>query len=232
MTRPRDGGGVKYVDRETGTDHGRDQSALHVVSAPVSFADITPWNRFAMASEQGLEMGWTAPGGIDAPKCGLEECMRLPEDRRRVPSVDLVLRTISKSGKLTRAATTRRWRARLEQRSRRSMSNPPAGGSVRHPQGVTIMRLPTAMLAACLLPSMAWAQVQRPPEKVWTAAPVPGRLPSAVSPADRAGDSTGTDASSPFSSTPLGARTDSRPNDITRDGGSPGTDSVTPNLSR
>ncbi len=38
-------------------DHGREQSALHVVSAPVSFADITPWDRFAMASEQGLVLG-------------------------------------------------------------------------------------------------------------------------------------------------------------------------------
>jgi predicted transposase YbfD/YdcC len=38
-------------------DHGREQSPLHVVSAPVSFADITPWDRFAMASEQGLVLG-------------------------------------------------------------------------------------------------------------------------------------------------------------------------------
>ena len=38
-------------------DHGREQSALHVVSAPVSFADITPWDRCAMASKQGLVLG-------------------------------------------------------------------------------------------------------------------------------------------------------------------------------
>ena len=38
-------------------DHGREQSPLHVVSAPVSLADITPWDRFAMASEQGLALG-------------------------------------------------------------------------------------------------------------------------------------------------------------------------------
>lgn len=94
------------------------------------------------------------------------------------------------------------------------------------------MRLTTAMLAACLLPGAAWAQAKKPPEKVWTAAPVPGSLPSNPPPADRAGNTTSTDASSPFSSRPLGAQLDSRPNDITRDGGGPGTDSVTPDLSR
>ena len=98
------------------------------------------------------------------------------------------------------------------------------------------MRLMLAMFVACLLSDTAWAQTKKPlekaPEKVWTAAPVPGNLPSDVSPTNRAGNSTGSDASSPFSSTPLGAQLDSRPNDITRDGGGPGTDSVTPDLSR
>lgn len=94
------------------------------------------------------------------------------------------------------------------------------------------MRLAVATFAACLLSGVAWAQTKRPPEKVWTTAPVPGNLPSNVAPADRAGTNTGPDASSPFSSVPLGARLDSKPNDITRDGGGPGTDSVTPNLSR
>ncbi len=94
------------------------------------------------------------------------------------------------------------------------------------------MRLMTAMLAACLLSSAAWAQTKKPPEKVWTAAPVPGNLPSNPPPADRAGNSTGSDSTSPFSSVPLGTQPDSRPTDITRDGGGPGTDSVTPNLSR
>ena len=94
------------------------------------------------------------------------------------------------------------------------------------------MRLMTATLAACLLSSTAWAQAKKPPEKVWTAAPVPGTLPSNPPPADRAGNTTGPDASSPFSSSPPGAQLDSRPNDITRDGGGPGTDSATPNLSR
>jgi len=94
------------------------------------------------------------------------------------------------------------------------------------------MRLIIAMLAASLLSSTAWAQTKKPPEKEWTAAPVPGNLPSNPAPADRAGNSTGTDASSPFSSLPLGAQLGSRPNDITRDGGGPGTDSVTPDLSR
>ena len=94
------------------------------------------------------------------------------------------------------------------------------------------MRLIIAMLAVCLLPVAARAQAKTPPEKVWTAAPVPGNLPSNPPPADRAGNATGTDSSSPFSSRPLGAQSDSRPTDITRDGGGPGTDSVTPNLSR
>ena len=94
------------------------------------------------------------------------------------------------------------------------------------------MRLISAMLAACLLSGAARAQTNKPPEKVWTTAPVPGTLPSDPPPADRAGNATGTDASSPFSSRPPGAQLDSRPTDITRDGGGPGTDSVTPNLSR
>lgn len=94
------------------------------------------------------------------------------------------------------------------------------------------MRLMTAMLAASLLSSTVWAQTKKPPEKVWTAAPVPGDMPSHPPPADRAGNSTGTDSTSPFSSMPLGAQPDSRPTDITRDGGGPGTDSVTPDLSR
>ena len=94
------------------------------------------------------------------------------------------------------------------------------------------MRLIIAMLTVCLLPVAAWAQTNKPPEKVWTAAPVPGNLPTNPLPADRAGNTTGTDSSSPFSSRPLGAQLDSRPTDITRDGGGPGTDSVTPNLSR
>ena len=38
-------------------DHGREQSALYVVSALVSFAGITPWYRFAMACEQDLVLG-------------------------------------------------------------------------------------------------------------------------------------------------------------------------------
>ena len=93
------------------------------------------------------------------------------------------------------------------------------------------MRLITAMFALCLLPGAAWAQT-KPPEKVWTAAPVPGNLPSDLPPADRAGHAPGPDSSSPFSARPLGAQPDSRPTDLTRDGGGPGTDSVTPNLSR
>ena len=94
------------------------------------------------------------------------------------------------------------------------------------------MRLMTAMLAAFLLSSTAWAQMKKPPEKVWTAAPVPGSLPSNPPPADRAGNGTGADSTSPFSALPLGAQPDSRPTDITRDGGGPGTDSLTPDLSR
>ncbi len=94
------------------------------------------------------------------------------------------------------------------------------------------MRFIAAILAVCLLPSAAWAQTKKPSEKIWTAAPVPGNLPSNGSPANRAGNSTGSDASSPFSSIPLGAQLDSRPNDITRDGGGPGGDSSTPDLSR
>ena len=93
------------------------------------------------------------------------------------------------------------------------------------------MRPIIAMLAVGLLSGAAWAQ-KEPPDKVWTAAPVPGNLPSNPPPADRAGNATGADASAPFSSRPLGAQMDSRPTDITRDGGGPGTDSVTPNLSR
>lgn len=91
------------------------------------------------------------------------------------------------------------------------------------------MRLLIAILATSLLTSAALAQKER---KVWTAAPVPGNLPQNVPPSERAGGNVGPDTSSPFSSVPPGARTDSRPNDITRDGGGPGTDSVTPNLSR
>lgn len=94
------------------------------------------------------------------------------------------------------------------------------------------MRLMTAMLTASLLSSTTWAQTKKPPEKVWTAAPVPGDLPSSPPPADRAGNSTGTASTSPFSSLPLGAQPDSRPTDITRGEGGPGTDSVTPDLSR
>ena len=96
------------------------------------------------------------------------------------------------------------------------------------------MRLTTATLAAVLLSSTAWGQEKKPPapDKVWTAAPVPGNLPSNPAPADRAGNSTGADSTSPFSALPLGAQPDSRPTDITRDGGGPGTDSVTPDLSR
>lgn len=93
------------------------------------------------------------------------------------------------------------------------------------------MRLPI-MIAACLLSGAAWAQTSAEPKKVWTAAPVPGNQPSDVTPANRAGSNTSSDASSPFSALPPGAQLNSRPNDITRDGGGPGTDSVTPNLSR
>ncbi len=91
------------------------------------------------------------------------------------------------------------------------------------------MRLPLAILAACLLTSAASAQTEK---KVWTAAPVPGTLPSNVAPADRAGGNTGSDTSSPFSSLPTGGRSGNQPSDTTRDGGGPGTDSTTPNLSR
>ena len=94
------------------------------------------------------------------------------------------------------------------------------------------MRLMIAMLAACLVSSTAWAQTKNPPEKVWTAAPVPGNLPSNPPSADRAGNSTGADSTSPFSALALGAQPDCWPTDITRDGGGPGTDSVTPDLSR
>ena len=94
------------------------------------------------------------------------------------------------------------------------------------------MRMTTATLAISLLSGAAWAQAEKPQEKVWTAAPVPGNLPTNPPPADRAGNATGADSSAPFSSRPLGAQLDSRPTDITRDGGGPGTDSVTPNLSR
>ncbi len=95
------------------------------------------------------------------------------------------------------------------------------------------MRLITAIFAVfLLLSSTASAQTKKTPEKVWTAAPVPGNLPSNPAPADRAGNSTGADSTSPFSALPLGAQPDSRPTDITRDGGGPGTDSVTPDLSR
>lgn len=94
------------------------------------------------------------------------------------------------------------------------------------------MRLIIAMLAVSLLPRAVWAQTDKPSGKVWTAAPVPGNLPSNPPPADRAGNATGTDSSAPFSARPLGAQLDSRPTDVTRDGGGPGTDSVTPNLSR
>ena len=94
------------------------------------------------------------------------------------------------------------------------------------------MRLMPAMLVATLLSSAAWGQTKKPSEKVWTDAPVPGNLPSRPAPADRAGNSTGSDSTSPFSALPLGAQPDSRPNDITRDGGVPGSDSITPDLSR
>ncbi len=91
------------------------------------------------------------------------------------------------------------------------------------------MRLLIAILVAGVLSGTALAQQEK---KVWTAAPVPGNLPQNVPPSERAGGNVGPDTSSPFSSVPPGARTDSRPNDITRDGGGPGSDSVTPNLSR
>ena len=95
------------------------------------------------------------------------------------------------------------------------------------------MRLAVMTLAACLLSGGATlAQTRKPPEKVWTAAPVPGNLPSNPPPADRAGDTTSPDSTSPFSSRPLGAQIDDRPTDITRDGGGPGSDSATPDLSR
>lgn len=94
------------------------------------------------------------------------------------------------------------------------------------------MRLIIAMLAVSLLPGAVWAQAEKPTEKVWTAAPVPGNLPSNPPPADRAGNATGTDSSVPFSARPLGAQLDSKPTDVTRSGGEPGADSVTPNLSR
>ena len=94
------------------------------------------------------------------------------------------------------------------------------------------MRLAIIMLAIGFLPGVAWPQTKKPPEKVWTAAPVPGALPSNPTPADRAGDTTSTDSTAPFSSRPLGAQMDSRPTDITQDGGGPGSDSTTPDLSR
>lgn len=93
------------------------------------------------------------------------------------------------------------------------------------------MQLIIAMLAVSLLSGATWAQTT-PPDKVWTAAPVPGNLPSRPPPAERAGDTTGTDASTLFSGRPLGAQMDSRPTDITRDGGAPGSESMTPDLSR
>ncbi len=91
------------------------------------------------------------------------------------------------------------------------------------------MRLMIAMLATSLLSGAASAQTEK---KVWTAAPVPGKLPQNVPPSERAGGNVGPDTSSPFSSMPPGAQLNSRPNDTTRDGGGPGTDSITPNLSR
>ncbi len=94
------------------------------------------------------------------------------------------------------------------------------------------MRLITAMFAASLLSSTAWAQAKKPPEKVWTAAPVPGILPSNPPPTERDGSMTGTDSTTPFSSMPLGAQMDSRPTDLTRDGSGPGTAPMTPDLSR
>ena len=94
------------------------------------------------------------------------------------------------------------------------------------------MRLMTAMLAASLLSSTAWAQARKPPEKVWTTAPVPGVLPSSPSPTERDGSMTGTDSRTPFSSLPLGAQLDSRPTDLTRDGSGPDTAPMTPDLSR
>ena len=94
------------------------------------------------------------------------------------------------------------------------------------------MRMTIMTLAACLLSGPTLAQTKKPPEKVWTAAPVPGNLPSNPPPADRAGNTTSADSTQPFSSRPLGAQMDDRPSDITRDGGGPGSDSVTPDLSR
>ncbi len=91
------------------------------------------------------------------------------------------------------------------------------------------MRLLLAAFAACLLAGAASAQTEK---KVWTDAPVPGRLPQEVAPADRAGGITGPDTSAPFSSVPSGARTSSQPNQTTRDGGGPGEDTITPNVSK
>ena len=91
------------------------------------------------------------------------------------------------------------------------------------------MRLPFAILAACLSAGAASAQTE---PKVWTDAPVPGKLPQEVAPANRAGGSTGPDTSAPFSALPSGARTGNQPNQTTRDGGGPGLDTATPNLSR
>lgn len=91
------------------------------------------------------------------------------------------------------------------------------------------MRLPLAILAACLLAGAASAQTE---EKVWTDAPVPGNLPQGTTPADRAGGLTAPDTSAPFSSLPSGARTGSQSNQTTRDGGGPGLDTTTPSVAR
>ena len=90
------------------------------------------------------------------------------------------------------------------------------------------MRLQIALLASFAVMGGAFAQTE---QKVWTDAPVPGTLPSNVTPADRAGGVSNPDTTTPFSGVPTGARAGEQSGQTNRDG-SPATGSLTPNLSR
>lgn len=95
------------------------------------------------------------------------------------------------------------------------------------------MPLQTALpviFAVAVFATMGGASAQTE-QKVWTDAPVPGTLPSDGAPADRAGNGTTRDSSTPFSGLPSGARSGQQSDQTNRDG-SPATGSITPNLSR
>ena len=90
------------------------------------------------------------------------------------------------------------------------------------------MRLLIALIGVSVVVGAASAQTEK---KVWTAAPVPGTGTGNVAPANRAGNTTESDSSSPFSALPSGAQTGARSEQTSRDGGQ-GTDTLTPNVSK